>query len=95
MAESPIPYNLAEAVRAARRKMVDELRLGIAHPQLHTRQYVDDTAAAAAGAPVQSSQPAAPGAATPPMERPLRLDGKHGHQRSTDEPKPWKKPWDK
>jgi hypothetical protein len=93
MEESPLPYNLAEAGRAARRKMVDELRLGIAHPQLHARQYVDDKAAA--GDPVQSSQAVAPSAATPAVERPQRLAVGHGHHRSTDEPKPWKKPWDK
>lgn len=32
---------------------------------------------------------------TPEVERLLRLEREHGHKRSPDEPKPWKKPWDK
>ncbi len=32
---------------------------------------------------------------TPQVERLLRLEREHGHQRCPDEPKPWKKPWDK
>jgi hypothetical protein len=35
------------------------------------------------------------GAVTPQVERLQRLEREHGYQRSPDEPKPWKKPWDK
>ena len=35
------------------------------------------------------------GAVTSQVERLLRLVREHGYQRSPDEPKPWKKPWDK
>jgi len=34
-------------------------------------------------------------AATPQVERLLRHVREHSYQRSPDEPKPWKKPWDK
>src|SRR5579859_2372433 len=37
----------------------------------------------------------AAGAVTPQVERPLRHISEHPYQRSPDEPKPWKKPWDK
>ena len=32
---------------------------------------------------------------TPQVERPHRLEREHGHHGAPDEPKPWKKPWDK
>lgn len=32
---------------------------------------------------------------SPQVERLYRLEREHGYQRSTDEPKPWKKPWEK
>jgi hypothetical protein len=34
-------------------------------------------------------------AVTSQVERLLRLVREHGYQRAPDEPKPWKKPWDK
>jgi len=34
-------------------------------------------------------------AATPEVERLLRHVREHSYRRSPDEPKPWKKPWDK
>jgi hypothetical protein len=92
MTMPPPPYDLAKAVRAARRKRVDELQLGTAHPRSHGRQHADDKAAADADGPVQRSEA---GATTPHVERLERLVREHGHQRSADEPKPWKKPWDK
>jgi hypothetical protein len=92
MTVPPLPYDLAEAVRAARRKRVDELQLGTAHPRSHGRQHGDDRTAADADGAVQNS---AAGAATPHVELLKRLVREHGHQRSTAEPKPWKKPWDK
>jgi hypothetical protein len=95
MTAPPLPYDLAEAVRAARRKRVDELQLGAAQPRSHGRQHADDRTAADADGPVQNSAAAAAGAATPHVERLQRLVREHGHQRSTAEPKPWKKPWDK
>jgi hypothetical protein len=38
---------------------------------------------------------AARDALTPQGERLQRLIREHGYQRSQDEPKPWKKPWDR
>ena len=32
---------------------------------------------------------------SPQVERLLPFEREHGHQRCPDEPKPWKKPWDK
>jgi hypothetical protein len=91
MTMPPLPYDLAAAVRAARRKKVEALQLGIAHPRSQ-RQHADDNAAVA---PVQSGEAVAPSAATPKVERLERLIREHGHQRSPEEPKPWKKPWEK
>ena len=34
-------------------------------------------------------------AVTPQAQRLQRLISEHGYQRSRDEPRPWKKPWDK
>ena len=42
-----------------------------------------------------SGEAVAPGAVTPQVERLLRHIREHSYQRSPDEPKPWKKPWDK
>jgi hypothetical protein len=84
MTMSQLPYDLAEAVRAARKKRIEELELEAANPRLHTRQHADVRTAA----PANDSIHGGPGVST-------RLEREHGHQRSTDEPKPWKKPWDK
>jgi hypothetical protein len=65
MTMPPLPYDLAAAVRAARRKKVESLQLGITHPRSQ-RQHADDNAAVA---PVQSGEAVAPGAVTPKVER--------------------------
>jgi hypothetical protein len=91
MTMSPLPYDLAEAVRAARKKRIEEIELEAANPRLHTRQHADVRTAAPANDPIHGG----PGVPTPQVERLYRLEREHGHQRSTDEPKPWKKPWDR
>ena len=45
--------------------------------------------------PKPSGEAVAAGAVTPQVERLLRHVSEHSYQRSPDEPKPWKKPWDK
>jgi hypothetical protein len=95
MTMPPVPYDLAEAVRVARQKRVDELQLRTAHPRLHGRQHAGGRAAADVKAPAHSSEAVGPGAATPHVLRLHRLLREHIRQQSTDEPKPWKKPWDR
>jgi hypothetical protein len=94
MTMPPLLYDLAAAIRAARRRRVEARQLGIAHPRSQ-RQHADDNAAVAADDPAQSGEAVAPGAATPKVERLERLIREHGHQRSPEEPKPWKKPWER
>jgi hypothetical protein len=45
--------------------------------------------------PKPCSEAVAADAVTPQVKRLLRHVSEHRYQRSSDEPKPWKKPWDK
>jgi hypothetical protein len=88
-----MPYDLAAAVRASRRKRVEDLQLERSARQcrrsstpiarLQLLQIILHLLAGPATVP------------TPQVERLHRLVLEHAHQPSPEEPKPWKKPWDK
>jgi hypothetical protein len=77
---------------APRKHAKDDLSVIAAHPLLSALggdHFPPKSVAEPCGEAV------ARGAVTSQVERLLRLVREHGYQRSPDEPKPWKKPWDK
>ncbi len=80
-------------ISAPRKRAKDDLSVIAAHPLLSAlgRDHCPPkNVAEPCGEAVGRS-----GAVTSQVERLLRLVREHGYQRSPDEPKPWKKPWDK
>jgi hypothetical protein len=78
-------------ISAHHERAVDRLPVIAAHPVLGAlgdNHHPTDIAA-------ECRKAAAQDAVTPQGKRLQQLIREHGNQRSPDEPKPWKKPWDK
>jgi hypothetical protein len=87
-------YPLTHSGISAPRKRIKDEKLSVtaAHPvlsELGGNHLPPKRAAKPCG------EAAARDAATPPVERLLRHVREHSYRCSPDEPKPWKKPWDK
>jgi hypothetical protein len=79
-------------ISAPRKRAKDDLSVIAAHPLLGALgrdHFPPKSVAESCGEAVGRA------AVTSQVERLLRLVREHGYQRSPDEPKPWKKPWDK
>jgi hypothetical protein len=79
-------------ISASRKHAKDDLSMIAAHPLLN---LLGGNHFPPKGLVKPRGEAVAPGAITPQVERLLRLVREHGYQRSPDEPKSWKKPWDK
>jgi len=79
-------------ISAHHKRAGDRLPVIEAHPLLGAAPGDNHLPSAIAA---ECREAAARDAITPQGERLQRLIREHGYQRSPDEPKPWKKPWDK